>query len=199
MPCIAYFSALYGAEKIILERHENYVKQTYRNRCYINTEHGRDMLTVPLTLPGSKVSIADVKIDYGQNWLNHQWRTIQSAYGNSAFFEYYRDDLHDELFRRHTFLYDLNVCLLTLCLRWLRWEVAIEESLSYEKIPTGEVNNLRSFITPRNADNVARVYQPAPYYQVFGNSFVENLSLIDLIFCNGPEAGRIVQSSRRAG
>src|SRR5688500_16304808 len=87
LPSIAYFSALYGADKIILKRHENYVKQTYRNRCYINTEHGRDMLTVPLSLPGSKASIADVKIDYGQNWMNHQWRTIQSAYGNAAFFE----------------------------------------------------------------------------------------------------------------
>jgi hypothetical protein len=199
LPSIAYFSALSGAERIIFERHENFVKQTFRNRCYINTEHGRHMLTIPVALPGSKVRITDVKIDYGQNWMNHQWRTIQSAYGKAPFFEHYADDLHDELFRRHVFLYDLNFNLLTLCLRWLRWNVAVEESLSYEKIPTDNIYDLRSFLTPRNTDNAARIYQPVPYYQVFGNSFADNLSFIDLIFCSGPEAGRIVQSSRRAG
>jgi hypothetical protein len=185
--------------KVRLERHEHYVKQTFRNRCYINTEHGRDVLIVPLTAKHNKVAVADVKVDYGQKWLNNHWRTIESAYGKAPFFEYYSHDLHEVLFKRHSFLYDLNLNLLTLCLKWLRWDVAVEETLSYEKNPADGILDFRSFITPKKPDNVARVYRPVPYYQVFGNAFVDNLSLLDLIFCSGPEAGRIVRDSVVAG
>ena len=199
LPSIAWFSAVAGANTIVLERHEHFVKQTCRNRCYINTEHGRDMLSVPLTSPHHKVSIADVRIDYSQKWLNHHWRTIRSAYGKAPFFEYYSDDFREALFRSHTFLYDLNLDLLTLCLRWLRWEVSVRETLSYEKNPAADILDLRSVLTSRNPANISDMYKAVPYYQVFGSAFVDNLSLLDLIFCSGPEAGRIVQASRATG
>ena len=157
------------------------------------------MLSVPLTSPHHKVSIADVRIDYSQKWLNHHWRTIQSAYGKAPFFEYYSDDFKEALFRSHTFLYDLNLDLLTLCLRWLRWEVSVRETLSYEKNPAADILDLRSVLTSRNPANISDMYKAVPYYQVFGSAFVDNLSLLDLIFCSGPEAGRIVQASRATG
>lgn len=195
LPSIAYFCALHAAGSVVLERHEYYVKQTYRNRCYINTTHGRDSLIIPLTAKHGKVHVKDVRIDYGQKWLNNHWRTIRSAYGNAPFYEHYAPDLEQVLFNRYEFLYDLNFNLLTLCLRWLRWDLAVNESLSYDKIPGGDIWDLRSFITPKNPTNLKYIYQAVPYHQVFGNAFADNLSLIDLIFCNGPEAGRIIQAS----
>jgi hypothetical protein len=159
------------------------------------TSHGVDSLTIPLTGKHGKVKITDVRIDYGQKWLNNHWRTIESAYRNAPYFEHYADDLQAVLFQRYIFLYDLNFSLLSMCLKWLRWEMNIQESLTYEKEPVAEVRDMRSAINPKKTGDLPKYYRAIAYPQVFGNVFAENLSLIDLIFCMGPEAVRIVQAS----
>ena len=96
---------------------------------------GKEKLIVPLTFKHGKVFITDVRIDYGQKWLNKHWRAIQSAYGKAAFFEHYSEDLEKVLFRKTVFLYDLNIELLSMCLKWLKWDLEIKESMTYEKAP----------------------------------------------------------------
>lgn len=195
LPSIAYFAALRPAKEIILEKHEHYQKQTYRNRCYVNAVQGREALIVPLTAKHGKVPIAEVRIDHSQKWLNNHWRTLRSAYGKAPFFEHYSHDLEKVLFKKQEFLYDLNFDLLSMCLKWLNWDVSVEESLSYDPAPDQPISDLRSVINPKKAVNLSRFYHPARYYQVFGNTFAENLSLVDLIFCEGPRAATIVQLS----
>jgi hypothetical protein len=195
LPPIAYFSSLTGCSGIMLEKFENYEKQTYRNRCYILGSHGKEMLVLPLTSKHGKTVVSEIRIDYSQKWLNNHWRAIQSAYGKAPFFEYYSDDLRKVLFSKHVFLYDMNQELLTLCLKWLKWELPILETQSYEKKAADGVFDLRSAITPKKLDRLNRFYQPVAYHQVFGNKFVENLSLIDLILCEGPGARSIVHAS----
>jgi hypothetical protein len=194
LPPVAYFAALTSFQEIIVEKYEHYEKQTYRNRCYINSVHGKEVLIVPLTSKHGKTVISEVRIDHSQKWLNNHWRTIQTAYGKAPFFEHYSEDLHALLFRRFEFLYDQNLALLTMCLKWLKWDLPIRESLAYEVPESETISDLRSCITPKKTD-LARFYKPAVYYQVFGNKFVENLSLIDLIFCEGPGAAGILQAS----
>jgi hypothetical protein len=152
------------------------------------------VLTVPVMAHG-KIVMHEVRIDYSQKWLNNHWRTIQSAYGKAPFFEYYADDLHRVLFSRPDSLYELNFSVLTLCLKWLKWKMPVRESLAYEAVPLSRVTDLRSVINPKKAEIGAGFYQPAVYRQVFGSKFVENLSLVDLIFCEGPGARDIVQAS----
>jgi hypothetical protein len=195
LPPVSYFSALASFQEIIVEKYEHYEKQTYRNRCYVNSSQGKEILIVPLTGKSGKIMISEVKIDYSQKWLNNHWRTLQSAYGNAPFFEYYADELHKVLFKKIERLYDLNLELLTMCLKWMRLERTIRESLAYEKTPSNNVTDLRSVINPKKPEGLARFYRPAVYHQVFGNKFVENLSLIDVIFCEGPGAWGIVQAS----
>lgn len=195
LPSIAYFAALQNVHEIILEKHEHYQKQTYRNRCHIISARGKEKLIVPLTFKHGKVFITDVRIDYGQKWLNNHWRTIQSAYGKAPFFEHYSEDLEKILFGKVMFLYDLNLDLLSMCLKWLKWDMTVKESLSYEKAPALQVLDLRSLITPKNEENLQHFYRPVSYYQVFGKTFVENASLIDLIFSEGPKAAQIVKAS----
>src|SRR5688572_25723175 len=125
LPPIAYFAALQSCDEIILESHEHYIKQTFRNRCAINTSQGRVDLIVPLTSKHGKTVISDVRIDYTQKWLNNHWRTIQSAYANAPFFEFYADDLHQVLFKKHEFLLELNGELLSMCLKWLKWPTPV--------------------------------------------------------------------------
>src|SRR5688572_11233691 len=106
LPSIAFFAAICRADSILLERNEYFAKQTYRNRCRINTANGELDLVVPVTSKHGKVVITDVRVDFTQKWLNNHWRTVQSAYGKAPFFEYYSDDLHNALFKRVNFLYE---------------------------------------------------------------------------------------------
>jgi len=195
LPSIAYFAALHQASEIVLEKHEHYVKQSYRNRCYIVSASGKETLIVPLTSKHGKVSISEVRIDYSQKWLNNHWRTIRSAYGKAPFFEHYADKLERHLLKRPIFLYDLNRDLLSMCLKWLKWDAVIKESEKFEKTPSASIFDLRSILMAKDQSNLSQFYLPVPYRQVFGNTFVGNVSVLDLIFCTGPEASRIISAS----
>lgn len=195
LPSIAYFSALQNVNEVLLEKHERYVKQSYRNRTYIVSTQGKEKLIVPLTSKHGKVLITDVRIDYGQKWLNQHWRAIQSAYGRAPFFEYYKEDLETVLFKKTMFLYDLNFELLSMCLKWLKRDVTLKESVAYEVTPSPPLLDLRGSISFKNEENLVNLYRPYRYYQVFGNTFVGNASILDLIFSEGPGAARIVEAS----
>ncbi len=195
LPCIAYFSSITGGEQILLERYEYYVKQSYRNRCHVVTANGVAKLVVPVTAKHGKVLITDVRLDFTQKWLNNHWRTIQSAYGKAPFFEHYSDDLHRVLFQKVSFLYELNYMVLSLCLNWLKCDIPIKETEFYSKSVSDDVLDLRSQLNPKKGEQCHEFYYPVMYNQVFGNTFVENLSLIDLVFCEGPGAAKIVRAS----
>jgi hypothetical protein len=197
LPSTAYFAALHGAQTIIIEKREHFVKQSYRSRCHLLTAQGMEQLIVPLTSKHGKVLITEVRLDYSQKWLNNHWRTIESAYRSSPFFEFYADDLQKVLFKQHTFLYDLNWELLTICLKWLKLNVTLQESMTYEKIPEDGVIDLRNVIHAKKPEQYARYFLPVPYPQVFGNKFAEGLSLIDLVFCEGPNSSKVVASSAK--
>lgn len=197
LPSLEYFSALLPFEKIILEKQEHYVKQSYRNRCYINTVNGPVMLVVPLTEKRGKVPFQDVRIDQSVKWQNNHWRSIQSAYAKAPFFEHYLDDLKKVIYGNHFFLLDLDHHLLSFCLRSLGLEKELSETVSYEKEVGGEISDLRSQITPKKPFSGRSYYQPQPYHQVFGNAFASNLSLIDLLFCEGPRALTLLKASRK--
>lgn len=196
LPPVAFFSAVSRAGAIVIERHEHYVKQSYRNRCQLVGANGRLDLTVPLVHARSKMCIADVMIDYGQKWVNNHWRTIQSAYGKAPYFEYYADDFHDILHSKPALLIELNMRLLSMCLKALRFDMPVAGTLSYTKTAENGVLDLRNVIDVKNPSGMTTFFTPVPYAQVFGSSFVENASIIDLIFCVGPEAARTVKNSR---
>jgi hypothetical protein len=198
LPSIAYFSSLYGARTILVERHENYVKQSYRNRCQLVDASGRRDITIPVVHTSGKTLITEVRIDYSQKWVNNHWRTIQSAYGKAPYFEYYADDLHDILYSKTALLYDLNMRLLSMCLKALRYDATVSETTLYAKTDGNGVLDLRNAIDVKNPASLNGIFTPVPYAQVFGSSFVENASIIDLIFCVGPEAARTVRNSRAA-
>jgi hypothetical protein len=197
LPPIAYFASFVGCDKVIVEKFEHYEKQTYRNRCYILGSHGTEVLILPLTSKHGKTLVKDVRIDHSQKWMQNHWRAIQTAYGKAPFFEYYSDDLNRVMLKKHEFLFDFNLELLTMCLKWLKWKLPIEVTLAYDVSVSENVIDLRSAITPKNAETIGQFYQPAVYRQVFGSKFVNNLSVLDLILCEGPAALTVVQASSR--
>jgi len=197
LPSLEYFSMLLRFDKLILEKNEHYVKQSFRNRCYINTANGVEMLVVPLSEKHGKVPLKNIRINYNTKWQNNQWRGIQSAYAKAPFFEHYSDTLKDIIFDNHQFLYDLNLALLSFCLRSLNLEKEISETVSYEKEVGKDIFDLRSVITPKQAFSERSYYKAIPYYQVFGSAFAENLSCVDLLFSEGPRSLAILQASQK--
>lgn len=195
LPCLAWFSAISRYDSIILEKQEHYAKQSFRNRCHINTAHGEERLIIPVLSSHGKSKITEVRIDYSQKWLNRHWRTIESAYRNAPYYEHYADVLHQSIFRKHTFLYDLNLELLTICLQWLKFDVNLLESSAYVNEPEPGITDLRNLIQAKKSTPENKFYKAVPYPQVFGKHFVKNLSLVDLLFCEGPHALSIIKSS----
>ena len=195
LPSLEYFCALLSFEKIILEKHENFGKQSFRNRCYINTSQGKEILTVPVMDKHGKVLITDIKLDTSTRWQTTQWRTIVSAYANSPYFEHYCEELEKIIFSKTAFLYDLNIKLLSFCLQSLGTTISLSESVTYDKIPELSVSDLRSHIIAKTHYSTRPFYRPIPYLQVFGNTFAENLSVIDLLFSEGPHSLRHLKAS----
>lgn len=196
LPPIAYFVALSSSSEIILERHERYVKQSYRNRCYINTAQGREMLSIPVVHSQGQLT-TDVKIDYNQKWQHRHWRAIQTAYGKAPFYEFYAERIRKVIYEKHDFLYDLNLNLLSLCLTFMKWNIPLKETSQYEKEVKCAENDLRGVINTKNEAELSKLYQPLPYIQVFGNMFESGLSVLDLIFCMGPNALELIKQSRK--
>jgi WbqC-like protein family len=197
LPSLEYFCAIHSFEELILEKHEHFVKQSFRNRCYINTSQGRQMLIVPVTEKHGKVSVQEIKIDYQQKWKNNHWRAIESAYRKAPYFEFYSDELRGILDKNHELLFHLNKDLLSFCLKSVGVKATLSETVSFEK-EINEIFDLRSQITPKIPYTNRSFYHPKPYQQVFGNAFVENLSLLDLLFCEGPNSLRFIKTSAGA-
>ena len=101
--------------------------------------------------------------------------------------------------RKQKYLYDLNIELLTICLKWLNIKITITESVSYENPVPPDTLDARNTIHPKKPDSVNKLFKPTTYHQVFGKPFVSNLSLIDLVMCEGPNARHIVLASAASG
>lgn len=196
LPSIAYFLHLRNFRKIILEVNENYTKQSYRNRSYILTANKVQMLSIPVSKDEDKTKLKDIRVSYTQHWQNNHWRAIRSAYGKSPFFDFFADYFHDILYSKYEFLLDLNLDLLTKCLELLSWhDKEIELTSSYVKASESQWVDLRGQLDLKSAppDDKKGLY--APYNQIFGKNFVPNLSVIDLLFCEGANANVILGQS----
>lgn len=190
LPCLEYFSCLMQHESIVLEYQENYLKQTYRNRCYVKTSNKIDLLTIPV-LKGTQKS-RDIRIDYSQDWVRRHWGCFQSSYGKSPFFEFYAPELELAYRKKPVFLFDLNFDLLTICLRFLGVKKVLSANLSYEEINREDVFDKRMAFNNKKTVFDEVEYKIPPYYQTFGNDFVPNLSIVDLLFNAGPESRKLL-------
>ncbi|MBA4849917.1 WbqC family protein [Emticicia sp. BO119] len=195
LPCTSFFSTLLQFDEIVLENNEHYVKQSYRNRCYILGANKVEMLVVPILDGNRKILIKDIQIDYQQRWPEIHWRTIKAAYGKSPFFEFFGDYFQQVLQKKPHFLWDLNFEILTICLRLLRINKTISLSENYEKDPETGVFDARGAISPKKETETGIYSYQESYQQNFGNEFVPNLSIIDLLFCRGNQSLGILKKS----
>ena len=185
-PNTAQFAAITQANYICFEACGNYQKQTYRNRTYIFGANGKLVLNVPVIHTHKNRQLyKDVKIANETKWQLQHWKSLQSAYRTSPFFEYYEDDLAPLFHKPKTFIFDFNLeCLDQVC-ECLQLDIHYSKTKIYE----AKVDNLEDLrpLADMKKDNH---YSFSTYTQVFSlkHGFIPNLSILDVLFNEGPNA-----------
>lgn len=191
MGSLEYYTLVTQSQCVKIETTERFKKQTYRNRCYIRSSSGVFALVVPVHYhPGMQTK--EVTIAQNQRWKKDHWGAIYSAYGKAPYFEYISAELHAILYRNQKFLIDLNEELISLAVKYLRLNVKVTCS---EEDDQSEIAPYLNQITPKKSFSTRQIYQPVAYTQNFGENFEPNLSIIDLLMCEGPNGRQILEAS----
>ncbi len=184
---VEYYAALFHAEEAFIEIHDNYLKQSYRNRCIIGGANGPLPLSIPVEKPKkAKSQTKDICIAEHGEWRHLHWNAIVSAYNSTPFFQYFEEDFRPFYEKRFRFLHDFNEELRQLICRFIGIETPCNYTSKYIKEPPSNTIDLREAIDPKKPSS----YETDRYYQVFTEKwgFRPNLSIIDLLFNLGNEA-----------
>jgi hypothetical protein len=188
LPPISYLKEILGSGYVFIEQFENYLKQSYRNRCKIYAANGVMSLSIPVILAtNKKILIKDVKIDYSLAWQKQHYKSIESAYRTSPFYDYLIDDFMPFYIKEYKYLLDYNLGLLNVILDIIQINKQILLTKDYIHAPQ-ETNDLRIFFSPKK--EIPEIQELKPYPQVFDHKygFQPDLSCIDLIFNLGSDA-----------
>ncbi|MCF6307868.1 MAG: WbqC family protein [Flavobacteriaceae bacterium] len=185
-PSVVHMAAMIQADKVVFEIEDNYQKQSYRTRTYIAHSNGVLLLNIPIkhSTNGIKLKTKEVLIENAFPWQIQHWKSLESAYRTSPYFEYYEDDLKPLFFNKETSLLDFNLKAFQLICELLDMEIDFTFSKEYFKNP--EQTDLRYLTNPKLKTN----FNLKNYNQVLNknNEFHSNLSILDLLFNEGPNA-----------
>lgn len=198
LPTIQYFAHWAAASSVILEQCTPYTKGTWRNRCAVATAGGPLVLSVPLLSGKYLQPLREVKIAYHEPWQRSHWRSIHDAYRKSPFFDFYAEPLEAWYRQQPEYLVEWNTGLLRILLKALRLPVAFETTESYAPDSPENYRDLRdAFAFKPRLQRPDPLYRDVRYVQVFEDrlGFLPNLSILDLLFCTGPEAASILRRS----
>ncbi len=196
---IVQMAAIVQASKVQFEIEDNYQKQSYRNRTNIAHSNGKLMLSIPIKHSKSsqkKVSVKqktkDVQIENSFPWQVQHWKSLETAYRTSPFFEYYEDELKPLFFNSETSLMRFNLKAFDLICELLTIDIHYSFTESYEKDPKN--NDLRFLINAKSK----KKYTLKPYTQVLAinHGFLNNLSILDLLFNEGTNAIGYLESQQ---
>ncbi|MBQ7467579.1 MAG: WbqC family protein [Bacteroidales bacterium] len=176
---------------VYLEAHENFQKQSYRNRCIIASANGPEAISVPVVHDGDifHTPITEIRVDYKDQWVKKAWRAIESAYSTSAYFEYYKDDIFAILSSGIPTLWDLNLRIIEFFIQKIRLGIRIVPTESYAS--AGNALDYRNVIHPKRQNTILKdLDMEKPYFQVFAGKygFQSDLSVMDLLFNEGPQS-----------
>ena len=190
-PPISYFASCRTEQHVTIEQWETYTKQTIRNHCRIYGPNGEQRLSLPVVkVNGNHTFTKDIRIAQNTNWQKIHWRSIETAYNKSPYFLYYKDYFIPFFEKKQEFLLDLNNRLLETVAPLLRWDLSIDLTENYKGFTLPPFNQRKETTRPEEM-----LFFPE-YIQVFSSrtGFIPDLSILDLIFNLGPEAGEYIDS-----
>lgn len=197
---VSYFpdiltTSLLLRNSITIEAFESFVKQTYRSRCRILGPNDILTLSVPVVGGRKNTPIRELPIDHSQRWQDRQWRSITAAYSNAPFFMYYEDRVKKVLFDPGDLLFDLSLRSMQATFDMLQSRFAYDLTSDFVRNWDGEGRDFRDILNEKKASAPSDIFTAIPYQQNFGKVFAPNLSTLDVIFCEGPNARSIVEKS----
>ena len=175
--------------EIIWEVADNYQKQTYRNRCYICTDQGKHILSIPIKHVGGdqgRQKYKNVKLENDYQWQRQHWRTLQTAYRTSPYFEYYEDEIAPLFDKKYDFLMDFNFKTIEVICDCLQIEMPFERTQNFQVHLPNNILDARFLVSSKNELE----FEQEEYVQVFGDrhGFIQNTSILDLLFNEGTNA-----------
>ena len=187
---ISYWKQIINSN-ILWDVHQNYVKQSYRNRTFIHSANGLHKLTIPVKHSKIKFSMLNAEIDNKIAWQKNHWRSIQTAYSSSPFFEFYKDDLLLFFNKKHKYLLDITIDSFCLINDALELSKKYSTSLKYDET---NLNDYRYLANSKKKTD----YYFEHYTQIFDDKhgFLENLSILDLLFMEGPNSFSFLEKER---
>ncbi|TNJ46113.1 WbqC family protein [Tamlana fucoidanivorans] len=191
-PSISTFVAISQAKQVIFETADNFVKQTYRNRCYIYGANGKMALNVPVVYSQkNRQKYKDVKIFNDENWQSRHWKSLLSAYRTSPFFEYYEDELQPLFVKKFDTILDFNLKCIETILDCLQLDIEIATTQIFEKTVT-HADDFRSLVQakkeiPQHFEHYTQVFEAK-------HGFIPNLSILDLLCNEGPNTLNYLES-----
>lgn len=188
-PGILYMKSLIYYRYIKIEKYDNFKKMSFRNRYIIPGANGMQNLTVPVAGGREqKALMKDTRIDNSANWQRNHWRSLVSAYNKAPFFEFYAEDVKRLLFSKEEELFSFNINIIEWLCKTLKISATIEFTESYLD-EYKEDADYRNYILPKNFQENTKNAVPH-YSQVFEDrlGFQPNVSILDLLFCEGPNA-----------
>ena len=185
--------AVVAQRPVVWEIQDNFQKQTYRNRYHICTDQGLHKLSIPIKHVGGtdgRQKYTEVLIDNSDRWQLIHWRTVQTAYRTSPFFEFYEDDLAPLFEEKYAKLIDFNWASIQFLGQALDLDIPKDYSESYQKESTDSLDR-RHLVNAKKAST----FTFDPYTQVFGerHGFLPNVSTLDLLFNEGPNAANYLK------
>ena len=180
-PSISHYIAMIAAESLTFEVEDTFQKQTNRNRMYIYSPNGIQMLNISVKHNDANNNFKDIKIDNQYNWQKNHFKSLEAAYKNSPFYEYFIDDLQPIFEKKHEFMLDLNFEIFEKINDALGISIPFDKTTEYFH----EVTDKTDYRYLANGKKDAT--QIEPYTQVFENKhgFINNLSILDLLFNEG--------------
>ena len=180
-PCVEYISKSLSVNNFIIESQENFIKQSLRNRCYILSSQKIDKLIVPIKKTNNNTKICNIIVNNDSKWYNHHLKSIYTCYGKAPYFIHYIEKIN-KILKSHTkYLIDLNFKILEYIFEILRIDVNILFTTQYQQV--SYFKDLRNKILKNKIGHNFKNYT-----QLFGENFQPNLSILDLIMCEGPNA-----------
>lgn len=192
LPAISQLKLIIDSKKLIFEINDNFQKQTHRNRTYIYGANGLLLLSIPVIhSQKNRKKFKDVKIAYDYDWLTQHLKSFQISYRSSPFFEYYEDKLVDLYVRREKYLYDFNLRSIDVLFDMLQINLEYDFTKGYRE-QYSDILDYRNNYKKLNSS-----FKIKEYTQVFESKhgYIENLSALDLIFNEGPNAINFLKTS----
>lgn len=186
-PSISHFVVLAQSENITFEIEDNFQKQTNRNRTYIYSPNGLQLLNIPIKhSKESRQKTKDIRIEPDFDWQKQHFKSLEAAYRSSPFFEFFEDDIRPIFEKKHEFLLDLNFEVLTVVFKCLRMKVEYNTTAEYfQQVDPNTVTDFRSLVEGKKDISVFEKY-PQVFDEKYG--FINNLSVLDLLFNEGKYA-----------